>query len=58
MSRIGKLPIEIPKGVKVTYNCPDDQGGGAEGELYPAMSWQALPLELSDTRLVVTRDNE
>ena len=33
MSRVGKQPIPIPDGVKVTYNCPSLKVKGPKGEL-------------------------
>jgi len=57
MSRIGKLPIEIPKGVKVTYNNPVIEVQGPKGSLSRDLM-TGVALELTDTRLVVTRDDD
>src|SRR6266702_5341850 len=54
MSRIGKLPIEIPKGVKVTYNEPSIMVEGPKGTLSRNVM-KCVALELSDTTVVVKR---
>ena len=38
MSRIGKLPIEIPKGATVECGRPDRYGQGLEGDLSITLS--------------------
>ena len=57
MSRIGKLPIEIPKGVKISYTEPTIKVEGPKGALSRDIM-AGVSLELSDTRLVVVRDDE
>jgi large subunit ribosomal protein L6 len=54
MSRIGKLPIEIPKGVKVTYKDKFVQVEGPKGSLSRTIM-DGVSLELSDARIVVDR---
>lgn len=57
MSRIGKLPIEIPKGVKITYNEPGIQVEGPKGTLSRDVM-SGVSLELSATTLLVKRDDD
>jgi large subunit ribosomal protein L6 len=57
MSRIGKLPIEIPKGVKITYNEPCIKVEGPKGTLSRNVM-DGVALELTDTRLVVKREDD
>jgi large subunit ribosomal protein L6 len=57
MSRIGKLPIEIPKGVKITYNEPCIKVEGPKGTLSRDVM-SGVALELSATTLLVTRDDD
>jgi len=57
MSRIGKLPIEIPKGVKLTFSDSVLSVQGPNGKL----SRQVMPcvtLDISDTCILVTRNDE
>lgn len=57
MSRIGKLPIEITKGVKLTFNDSVLSVQGPNGKL----SRQIMPcvsLDISETSLVVSRNDE
>lgn len=57
MSRIGKLPIEIPKGVKVTYKDSVLSVQGPNGTLErPIMTCVAL--EISESVVAVTRADE
>ena len=57
MSRIGKLPIEIPKGVKVTYNDSFIEVEGPKGTLSRTIM-NGVSLDLSDTRIVVERADD
>jgi large subunit ribosomal protein L6 len=57
MSRIGKLPIEIPKGVKITYNEPCIKVEGPKGALSRNVM-EGVALELSDTSVVVKRADD
>jgi large subunit ribosomal protein L6 len=57
MSRIGKLPIEIPKGVKLNYIDSVLSVKGPNGEL----SRQIMPcvtLDISETSIIVSRNDE
>lgn len=57
MSRIGKLPIEIPKGVKLTFTDSVLSVQGPNGKL----SRQVMPcvtLDISDSSILVTRNDE
>lgn len=57
MSRIGKLPIEIPKGVKLTFNDSVLTVQGPNGKL----SRQVMPcvtLDISETSILVTRNDD
>lgn len=57
MSRIGKLPIEIPKGVKLTFNDFVLTVQGPNGKL----TRQIMPcvtLDISETNILVTRNDE
>lgn len=57
MSRIGKLPIEIPKGVKITYNEPSLKVEGPKGTLSRNVM-DGVVLELSETNVVVNRADD
>jgi large subunit ribosomal protein L6 len=57
MSRIGKLPIEIPKGVKITANGSFIQVEGPKGTLSRTIM-EGVSLEMSESRLVVARDDD
>ncbi len=57
MSRIGKLPIEIPKGVKITYSEPCLKVEGPKGSLSRDIM-EGVALELSDTSVVVKRADD
>ena len=57
MSRIGKLPIEIPKGVKITYKEQSITVEGPKGTLSRDVM-AGVNLELSDTHVVVKRDDD
>lgn len=57
MSRIGKLPIEIPKGVKISFNDSVFMVQGPNGNL----SRQIMPcvaLDISESNIVVSRIDE
>lgn len=57
MSRIGKLPIEIPSGVTITVDSDEIKVTGAKGELtVPHLSDVTVAIE--DNIVQVTRDNE
>ncbi len=57
MSRIGKLPIEIPAGVTITVDSNDIAVKGPKGELtVPHLSDVTVKVEGAEA--IVTRDNE
>jgi large subunit ribosomal protein L6 len=57
MSRIGKLPIEIPKGVKITHTGSFIQVEGPKGTLSRTIM-EGVSLEMSENRIVVARDDD
>ena len=57
MSRIGKLPIEIPKGVKVTCSESIVSVEGPKGQLARTVM-QGVSLQLSETTCIVVRADE
>jgi len=57
MSRIGKLPIEIPKGVKLTYNDSLLSVQGPNGQL-ERLIMTCVTLDITDTSITVTRNDE
>ena len=57
MSRIGKLPIEIPKGVKITYTDSVLTVQGPNGKLCRSIM-PCVTLEISETSMSVTRNDE
>ncbi|MBJ6725839.1 50S ribosomal protein L6 [Geomesophilobacter sediminis] len=54
MSRIGKLPIALPAGVKVIYNAPEIQVQGPKGSLSRSLT-DGVNVEVADGQVVVTR---
>lgn len=57
MSRIGKLPLEVPSGVTITVDSDVISVKGAKGDLtVPHLSDVTVALE--DGQLIVTRNNE
>jgi large subunit ribosomal protein L6 len=57
MSRIGKLPIEIPKGVKIKFEKPLIQVEGPMGMLTRNLM-DGVAIQLSDSQVIVSRDND
>jgi large subunit ribosomal protein L6 len=57
MSRIGKLPIAIPAGVKVIYNFPEIQVEGPKGKLSRSVT-DAVSVEVADSQIVVSRADD
>ena len=57
MSRIGKKPIEIPKGVTVTKNGSSIKVKGPKGELERKVH-PNITVEIKDNELIVTRPND
>lgn len=57
MSRIGKLPIAIPKGVKITYSEPSISVEGPKGKLTRDVML-GVTLNLTDEFLTVQRNDD
>lgn len=57
MSRIGKLPIDLPKGVSVTVNDNIVIVKGPKGELQQEIN-PAISVEVTDNHVIVTRPND
>jgi len=57
MSRIGKLPIEVPKGVKLAYNDSVLSVQGPNGKL-DRIIMSCVKLDISETSITVTRNDE
>lgn len=57
MSRIGKLPIEIPKGVKISYKDSLIKVEGPKGSLSRVVM-EGVSLKLSDTSVAVERADD
>ncbi len=57
MSRIGKLPVEIPKGVKLSYNDSVLSVQGPNGKLCRQIM-SCVTLNISETTIVVSRNDE
>jgi large subunit ribosomal protein L6 len=57
VSRIGKKPIEIPKGVTITKNGSSIKVKGPKGELERKVH-PNISIEIKDNELIVTRPND
>ena len=57
MSRIGKLPIEIPKGVKLTYSDSVLSVQGPNGKLNRQIM-SCVTLNISEASIIVSRNDE
>ncbi len=57
MSRIGKLPVEIPKGVKVNVNGSVVEVEGPKGKLSQELKGE-ISIKIEDTTLQVERGSE
>ncbi|WP_243369573.1 50S ribosomal protein L6 [Geotalea sp. SG265] len=57
MSRIGKLPIEIPKGVKISYTDSNLQVVGPKGTLSRTIM-PGVSIEVTENSVSVSRDND
>lgn len=57
MSRVGKLPIEIPSGVTVTLNGTTITVKGPKGELQQELH-PNVNVEVTDKEVIVTRPND
>jgi large subunit ribosomal protein L6 len=53
MSRIGKLPIKLPDGVKINYNTPNLSVKGKFGELQQVIP-DSIAIEQTDGNLIVS----
>lgn len=59
MSRIGRLPIEIPNGVKVNFDSNRLVSvSGSKGTLHQAISNNEIDLDINNNTLLVTRAND
>lgn len=57
MSRIGKLPIAIPAGVKVIYNAPEIKVEGPKGKLARVLGG-GVTVDVTDKAVTVTRNDD
>lgn len=57
MSRIGKLPIEIPSGVTITVDAEAVTVAGSKGTL-SQFTMPGVTVKIEDNQVVVTRDND
>ena len=57
MSRIGKLPVPIPKGVKINFDGESIQVEGPKGKLTQSIH-RDIKLEISDTQILVQRPSD
>ena len=57
MSRIGKLPIDIPAGVTVSVSGRDVTVKGSKGELTLAVA-EPIEVQVEENQVLVTRPNE
>ncbi|ACM21951.1 ribosomal protein L6 [Geotalea daltonii FRC-32] len=57
MSRIGKLPIEIPKGVKISYTDSNLQVVGPKGTLSRTIM-SGVTIEMTENHISVSRDDD
>jgi len=57
MSRIGKLPIAIPAGVKVIYSAPEISVQGPKGKLSRVLG-EGCSIEVGDAAVLVTRNDD
>lgn len=57
MSRIGKKPIEIPKGVSITKNGASVKVKGPKGELESKLH-SNISIEIKDNEVIVTRPDD
>ncbi|MDX2128257.1 MAG: 50S ribosomal protein L6 [Chloroherpetonaceae bacterium] len=55
MSRIGKKPVELPKGVKVEYKNQVLKVTGPKGELSQVFNTDKLAVEVKDNTIVINR---
>jgi len=58
MSRIGKLPIDMPKTVKASMNNGIITVEGPKGKLTQAIANDAVKVEIAEDKIIVTREND
>lgn len=58
MSRVGKLPISLPKGVEVTYSNNTIQVKGPKGSLSQTVNDSGIGLSVDNGLLTVTRESD
>jgi len=58
MSRIGKLPVNVPSGVNVTLGGNEVVVKGPKGELRQAILTQAVDVKLEDGKVIVERKGD
>ncbi|GFO66216.1 50S ribosomal protein L6 [Geomonas paludis] len=58
MSRIGKLPIAIPAGVKVIYSAPEIKVEGPKGKLSRTLVGDAVTIDVTGDAVTVTRKDD
>jgi len=57
MSRVGKEPIAVPEGVKITIHADTIEFVGQKGSLTSPL-FPGIKAELKDNQLVITREND
>jgi large subunit ribosomal protein L6 len=57
MSRVGKEPIAVPEGVKITIRADNIECVGPKGSLTSPLI-PGIQAELKDNQLIITRDND
>jgi len=57
MSRVGKEPIVVPEGVKITIHADNIEFAGPKGSLTSPL-FPGINVELKDNQLIITRDND
>lgn len=58
MSRIGKLPIAIPAGVQVIYNCPEISVQGPKGNLSRVIVGEFVSVAVDASAVTVSRADD
>ena len=58
MSRIGRLPIDVPKTVKTSFANGVVTVEGPKGKLSQAICNDAIKVEIAENQIVVTREND
>ena len=57
MSRVGKEPIAVPEGVKITIHADNIEFAGPKVSLTSPL-FPGINAELKDNQLIITRDND